>query len=141
MAVVVRGAGLLARRGGLATRLEKQARKRRSARFAAREKVDPGMLYEQRYRDKGVRKETVARVFAMVGEEYEIDPETLRPDDTFDGTLAPERGYIGEDAIVWVSDTVMEQARAAGMAPDLSKVATLDDLVMLCAEIERAERK
>jgi hypothetical protein len=117
------------------------SRRERRRRFGGREYLEPEEIYSRYYRDTGLTKELVVRVWEECAETLSVESGKLRPSDRFDRELAGlDRLRLTQDDASRLLEDASLKARQARVAFESDTVATLDDLIRQLVEIESRQR-
>lgn len=106
--------------------------KERRLRFAHRKQIAVSDIYNQFYSKIINDKERFVFLWTKIGEILKIDPRLLRPDDRFDGILAPVKGSEINDELEDIDDFFSDVVSSSGHDYFACEIKTIDDLIKLC---------
>jgi hypothetical protein len=110
-------------------RAERQRIPKKAARFAEREPIHLNEVYERFYVPSGLNRQRVLELWQEVAKTLRLDPEKLRPTDSFDVELAPVKGSLTPDELGDLTDFYKSEWRKLGQAGTPPKVETLDEFI------------
>lgn len=131
-------AALIGACGYIAYRIERQRLPKKRARFATREPLGLNEIYERFYATSGLSQQRVLELWAKVAKTMQLDPEKLRPEDSFDTELAPVKGFPTPDELNDLTDFYKDEWRRLGHTENPPKLKTLDELIRALATECRA---
>lgn len=101
---------------------------RKTAALTGRPALSLKAIYEEHFREKGIRYEVFEAVWTKVGSLLCVPAEKLRPGDRFDEELRLDDGFGPNDDLIELEEWYVEEAARAGVGA--RPVMTLEQLVV-----------
>jgi hypothetical protein len=118
------------------------------ARFADREALAKGELFERYWADMGLDRNEVFDLLDLIEEAYDIPAGLIRPNDPIDKVTerVPEKRWwrgpihdlIAGDSQFWLQEEFSRKLKKHGLSESVEKVETIQELVMIwCGHLPR----
>ena len=108
----------------------KRSRLERARQLPPRSFLTSAEIHSQYYAGE-IPAAVVGQAVERIGKILGVDPRLLRPEDRFDETLRPPKGWEFDDGLTALTEELLARSEKAQVPVDIQSIKTVDDYVKL----------